>query len=365
MTEDTLSMTEVMKILRRDMTEISEDINKPDIYFEESRDANNSPVLMPLVTLKTLPCFWLKSSGGCTTCGYQRVACLNRVPTESSILKQVEYTIKNVPSKYYPLITFNSAGSFLDSKEISDELREKIMQLLKKEGYREFNFECRPEFLLNEEKLKQLKKYFDIVSVGIGLESSDDFIRNECMHKGTKIETYLKALNICKKYGVDADVYVQLGKPFLTTKEDIEDAVKTINFAFEKGFTRVFLMLCNIQPFTLTNYLWQKGKYSPPMLWAGIEVLKRIPEIYRQQVYIKGFNRAIPTPTEFPKNCKKCTSVVADKLIHWNLTGDYNHIEVIPECECLSNFKRSLTKNNPMTLQERINRIKKEIQNKQ
>lgn len=354
-------MSEVMKIIRKDMKEIPEDINKPDIYFEESRSANNSPVLMPLVILKTHPCFWLKNAGGCTTCGYQLVACLDRNPTEESIIKQLEYTIEHVPAKYYPLITFNSAGSFLDPNEINDKLRDKLLKMLKQAGYKEFNFECRPEFLLNEERLKQLKKYFDIVSVGIGLESSDDLIRNECMHKGTQLSTYLMALEMCKKHGIDADVYVQLGKPFLTAREDIEDAVKTITFALEKGFTRAFLMLCNIQPFTLTNYLWEKGKYSPPMLWAGVEVLKRLPPKFRHQVYVEGFRRAVPMPKNFSRNCDKCNALVADRLSHWNLTGDWNHIEAMPKCECFYQFEKELTKVNEKPIKDRILEIQKEI----
>jgi len=338
-----MKINEIMHKLRVGMIRESPNLNKCDIYFEETRNIDNSHVLMPLVALRTNPCSWLKAGGGCVMCGYQLAASLGKEPTEQDLINQTKYAIKRLPAQIYPLITFNAAGSFLDAAEISDELRPKLLQMLRNAGYREFNFECRPEFLLNEKRVSQLKEYFDVVSVGIGLESSDDFIRNECLNKGTQIDTYLKAAKVLRKYNISYDAYIQLGKPFLTAKEDIEDAIKTAKFAFEHGFTRVFLMLCNIQPSTLTHFLWKRGKFSPPTLWRAVEVINRLPAIHRYRAYIKGFNRAVPTPLELPKNCPKCTSQVADKLIHWNLTGDYKHIEEMPNCDCLKEFQRILT----------------------
>ena len=177
-----------MRKLREDMQETDDNLNVPEIYFEETRMSNNKTiVLMPLVALKSNPCSWLKNCGGCTMCGYQLAASLNKKPTEKNIINQTKFAIKRCPSDSYPLITFNSAGSLLDSNEVSDKLRLKILKILKYAGYKEFNFECRPEFLLNEERVRELKKFFDIVSVGIGLESSDDFIRKELINKGTQL----------------------------------------------------------------------------------------------------------------------------------------------------------------------------------
>jgi len=351
-----------MKHIRKEMKEVPGNLNKPDIYFEETRRVDNSHCLMPLVALKTNPCRWLATCGGCSMCGYQLAASLSKKPTRNNLINQTKYTIKTVPSSIYPLITFNSAGSFLDPNEISDELRPVLLGMLKKEGYEEFNFECRPEFLLVEKRVSQLKKYFDIVSVGIGLESSNDFIRNECIHKGTQLDTYIKAGKLLNRYNIDYDAYIQLGKPFLTTKEDVEDAVKTAKFAFKHGFTRVFLMLCNIQPTTLTYLLWKRGKFKPPMLWSAIEVLKRLPKEHRSKAYVKGFNRAVPTPLEFPQNCPKCNSQVADKLIHWNLTGDFNHIKTMPKCECIKEFEKKMKDKPKKDLRQRVATIKKYVQ---
>ena len=152
-------------------------------------------------------------------------------------------------------------------------------------------------------------------------------------------------------------------KPFLTTKEDIVDAVKTANFAFDNGFSRVFLMLCNIQPSTLTHFLWEQGKFKPPMLWTAIETLKRLPEERRSDAYVKGFNRAVPTPLEFPQNCEKCSGTVVDRLIHWNLTGDFGHIKRIPDCNCIQEFEKKMRKNSELDLEERVKETLKYVQN--
>lgn len=355
-------LRENTRVARENMEEMSDDLNVPEIYFEEVRMADNKTIaLMPLVALKSSPCSWFKSCGGCTMCGYQLAASLCKKPTDENIINQTKFAIKRCPSNIYPLITFNSAGSLLDPEEISDELRPKLLQMLKDEDYKEFNFECRPEFLLNEERVKQLKEYFDIVSVGIGLESSNDFIRNNCINKGTRISTYLMAAEICKKYGIAHDAYIQLGKPFLTTREDIEDAVSTVNFAFENGFGRVFLMLCNIQPTAITHFLWEREKFDVPMLWSAIEVIKRLPEKYRADVSVRQFSRAVPTPLIFPSNCDKCTAGVADKLMQWNMTGDFGHIQDMPNCECLGEFQDRLKEKRDTELKEHVDKVKRYI----
>lgn len=359
---DKISMIEIMKKLRENMEQVDDNLNIPEIYFEETRMSDNQSVtLMPLVALKSNPCSWLKNCGGCVMCGYQLAASLSKRPTDENLVNQTKFAIKRCPAKIYPLLTFNSAGSLLDPNEVSDELRPKLLQMLKYEGYKEFNFECRPEYLLNEKRVKQLKEYFDVVSVGIGLESSNDFIRKEVLNKGTQLSTYIKAAEVCKKCGVDYDAYIQMGKPFLTTEEDIEDAVKTANWAFEHGFGRVFLMLCNIQPTTLTHYLFKRGKFKPPMLWSAIEVIKRLPKKYRVNASVRQFTRAVPTPLIYPRNCDKCTAVVADKLMQWNMTGDFEHIKEMPGCDCLKEFEERLNKKREVGLEEYVDKIKKEI----
>lgn len=344
----------IMRQIKEGARQVSGDLNIPNIYFEESRREDGSPFLMPLIALRSNPCISFSNSGGCAMCGYQLAASLSQSPTDSNLINQTKYAIQTLPAETYPLITFNSAGSFLDTKEINDELRPKLLGMLRDAGYKEFNFECRPDFLLNQKRVAQLREYFDIVSVGTGLESSNDFVRNDCLNKKTRLDTYVKASKLLEKYGIDIDAYIQLGKPFLTTKEDIEDAVKTANFAFDNGFSRVFLMLCNIQPSTLTHFLWERGKFKPPMLWTAIETIKRLPEEKRANAYVKGFNRAVPTPLEFPQNCEKCNGSVTDKLIHWNLTGDFGHIERMPDCDCIQEFKEKIGENSELDLEERV-----------
>ena len=356
MTETMLfqKIVKAMQSIRQEMKQVHGDLNIPDIYFEETRKDDGSHCLMPLVALKTIPCGWLRAGGGCTMCGYQLVASLDRIPTEKNIINQTEYTIHTAPSKIYPLITFSTAGSFLDTRELSDELRPKLLKMLADSGYKEFNFESRPEFLLNHERLSQLKEYFDTVSVGMGLESKNNLIRNVCVNKGTMLKTYELAAEALQKHNIYYDAYVLVGKPFLTATEDIEDTLKTVQYAFDLGFGRIFLMLCNIQPSTLTYCLYKKGKFEIPMLWSAIEIIKRLPAKDRSRVYIKGFNRAVPMPMELPQNCEKCNIQVMDKLIHWNLTGDFKHIENLPICNCIDQFKERLAVIADNPLKERI-----------
>ncbi|MBD3231733.1 hypothetical protein GF322_03655, partial [Candidatus Dependentiae bacterium] len=91
---DKISMIKIMKKLRENMKEVDDNLDVPEIYFEETRMSDNQSVaLMPLVALKSNPCRWLKHSGGCSMCGYQLAASLKTKPTEENLINQTKFAI--------------------------------------------------------------------------------------------------------------------------------------------------------------------------------------------------------------------------------------------------------------------------------
>ncbi len=193
-----------------------DDANKCNIYFEENRYLGK-PYNMPLITLRTRPCHWLTASGGCTTCGYNLVASLKNEISPDNLINQLNWALEQIDSITYPFITLTSAGSFMDKVEIDDYLRLKMLDILSQRGFKHLNFESRPEFLINSERLSKLHNHFSgSISVGIGLESSDDFIRQSCLNKGYSLKVFLKAIDTLKKNNISFDTYVLLGLNFCT-----------------------------------------------------------------------------------------------------------------------------------------------------
>ena len=350
-------MIKLKESIPKDQIGKSIDTSRCSIYFEESR-LNDKPYLLPLCILRTKPCFWIREGGGCAVCGYNLNTNVDHEFCEQDLLDQVKYITDHLSSQTYPFITVTSTGSFLDTKEVSDDTRRKILVNLKNAGFKYFNFECRPEFLLNKDKLREIVEIFpDGASVGIGLESSNDLVRNSCLNKGFKMQTFLNAAKACAETKVSYDTYILYGKPFLTERDNIKDAIDTIKFSFEHGATYAILMIANMQPYTLSHWLWKRGLYRLPKLWGIFDVFDALPKEYRSRIIVKGMNRAVPSPLFFSSNCEKCTPAITDAINFWNLTADEYHLENVREiCTCKAEWKAELNRDEE-SLPDRIRKM--------
>jgi len=257
----------------------------------------------------------------------------------------------------FPYIHLTSSGSFLDPKEISDELLIKILKLLNDTDVKILSTESRPEYVLNEERLQIIKDNFDgYVTIGMGLEAFDDFIRIYCINKGTTLKIYRDAIEMIKKYDLSFHLYILLGKPFLTVKEDIEDAIKAIRFTVNNGGV-VILFLLNRQPYTLTNWLLERDKYELPSLWSAVQVLEMLKPEERDKVWVKGLDKAVPMPLEFPSTCPRCTPFVHNAIVGWSYTRNFRLIEQIADCcRCRDIFYSKYETIPDSLLKERVGR---------
>jgi radical SAM enzyme (TIGR01210 family) len=314
-----------------------------NFYFEENT-WNGKGYVMPLIVMKTYPCQWLVKGGGCATCGYNLVAALEQEVTPRQLLDQVDFVTKTLPASHFPFITLTSSGSFMDQREIDDKTRLKILNLLDSEGYEHLNFESRPDVLRDEERLQKLHEAFrGSISVGIGLESRSDFVRRFCLNKGYTTRVFEEAVRTLKKSGISYDAYVLCGKPFLSPREDIEDALTTIKFAFDKGCKWAIIMVANLQPYTLVYFMREQGLYSLPKLWTPLEIIRRLPKSLKKRIILKGIDKALPYPLAFASNCNYCTSTIVNAQRLWNLTQDYQFLEeVMDSCECKREWEQEL-----------------------
>jgi radical SAM enzyme (TIGR01210 family) len=317
--------------------------NQPEVFLEEA-NYENRPYILPLVILKTHTCRWLQSAGGCTMCNFQSVSAYDRDICKENILNQVKWAMNLLCHFQRPYLHLTSSGSFLDPDEIDDDTLVEILRVLDKSGVKLLSTESRPGFLLNEQRLELMRRNFNgALSIGIGLESSNDFIRNFCLNKGFKTDVFVKAVSLLRKHTVSFHSYVLLGKPFLSTREDIDDAIRTIQFTINLGGIAI-VRLVNLQPYTLIHWLFQRNMYKLPRLWSALEVLRSLADFERQRVWIKGIDKDIPPPIEFASNCENCTSTVHNAIVGWNITRNYQIIEQIMDCcECKAEWEKGLS----------------------
>ncbi len=318
-------------------------LDRPALYHEEA-NVRGRPYNVPLFILRTKPCSWL-GAGGCSMCNYHLASAMGRPVSRDQLLAQIDFVISQVQGRELPYILITSAGSFLDDRELPEDLRLTLLRRLAAAGLRSLSFECRANFLRDRSRIRKCVEAFagGALQVGIGLESADPFIRNVIVNKGLPQSVLDSAVATLKSEGVAFYFYVMLGKPFMTPGEDLADTVTTISRAFDLGGFMAVLETVNIQPYTLTKLLYSQGLYSPPNLWSAIETLRRLPAHIRQYVPIKGYEKAEPMPEAFPSTCALCCDSVRAELRRWNLDRQWTALErATCTCDCYADFRREL-----------------------
>lgn len=297
--------------------------------FWKEKDFLGKVVNAGVVILPTLGCRWGRSSG-CTMCGYVYDSYGS---SQEEILRQFKAALKSLDGIEY-LKIFNS-GSFFDSAEITQDTTRKIFSEINAQSeIAQVQVESRPEFI-TEDALAAKDELQAILEVGIGLETTSDYIRENCINKNFTLEDFKKALKICRSSGVKVKAYLLVKPPFLSEKEAVEDAVTSAVDAYRLGVDRISFNPVNIQKATLVEYLWKKGEYNPPWLWSVVEILKSV----KKKVKIPVLSH----PTAAGKrrgahNCGKCDREVYCGILDFSATQRSEYLKNL-SCECMEKWR--------------------------
>jgi radical SAM enzyme (TIGR01210 family) len=241
-------------------------------------------------------------------------------------------------------------GSFLNDNEIPPEARRGMLRRINSNPYiKMLVIETRPEFV-TEEKIIEIKRLTPNkhVELGVGLEIKNDYYRGICINKGFSLEKFNAAAKIITEH-LHLRTYVFLKPLFLTEKEAIDQAVETIDHAFAVGTTTVSLEAATIQDFTLMEYFYERGLYSPPWLWSILEVIKRAK---KQEKLIIGLFKFFPSPRVVPHNCERCNRRVMEKIVQYNRTLDPRVFNGVT-CVCKEQWRVRL-KEKPLAFSKRL-----------
>jgi radical SAM enzyme (TIGR01210 family) len=258
---------------------------------------------------------------------------------DDDYLHQFDEEFRKIDFKTCPLLNLYNNGSFFNDNEISPDARTGMLKKIGQEkDIKMLVLETRPEFV-TEDKIKEVKMLIPgkHVEIAIGLEIKNDLYRTVCINKGFSLRQFEDASRIIRKY-FNLRTYVLLKPPFLTEKESIENAVETIEYAFGSGANAVSLEGCTVQDFTLVNYLYEKGSYSPPWLWSIIEVIK---QVKMSGKLIIGLFQFYPSPSKTPFNCEKCSDRVFDAICNYNRTLDKRFFDGL-SCQCKKEWEEIL-----------------------
>lgn len=253
--------------------------------------------------------------GGCIMCNYG-MGSAHR-PDKNAIMMQLESLLRNVKSPVRTLL-LSTNGSILDQNSIDKELLFEVLEFAENSTAETIIIETHID-TLSEARFQMLRQYIPkkFIIIEVGLESSDNYVQKYCYLKELPMNKLSQALSIAQNYDIRFQLNVIMGAPFLSRREQIKDAEKSIRWSLEKG-AMVTLFPMNIKPFTLLRYALEQGICHPISHWSIPLLLERFTEAELERIDLAWYgNRQIEyddthANTIFPTDCNKCHSFIQD-----------------------------------------------------
>ena len=301
-----------------------------------------------VIIMNSLGCEWSRGeAGGCSMCGYSNDTTENI--TEDDLIQQIEDVYNRFSEKDIQAVKLFNSGSFLDEKEIPPKAQEKIMEIINQfESVKEIIIESRPEYVENS-TLKRIKKQIPEkqLEIGIGLESSNDFIRINNINKGFLFSDFKKAVKIALDNDVRVKSYLLFKPPFLTENEAIEDMIQSSIDSIKAGASSISINPLNIQSGTLVYQLWKDGLYRTPWFWSLKVLLQKLHERIKDEGLENQYDRILCDPSGAGSergihNCKICNRGFIHATKKFSLTQD-SSVFNLPKCQCYDLWQEFLT----------------------
>ena len=345
--------------------------NTPNLPFEKTKLAEveinkffyeGKTVDRVMIVLRSNGCQHYKTNGGCSMCAHLNGAPLMEKITHQNYVEQwnsvldgsfIEVSNSSFNLNDYPVVCVYNLGSLLNPEEISVETVKYIFETLNAyKGVKKVIIESRAEYV-TDDILEAIRSVYDgVVEVGIGVESTDFYIRELCHHKAILDTKIIKeAVENLHKYGMKALAYVNFKPVFLTESEAIKDAITTSVDCFKAfGFDAVSIEPTSLQENSLANYMYDLGLYRVPWLWSLRDIIHGIYEAndsnkldirlggYFDEEVLSGSqgtgfaerNEIFPHMTS--SNCSYCTNEFVNAIKQFNMTYDVSDLDKVKPC---------------------------------
>ena len=343
----------VGKELKKDRKFLPNDINYT-LRFKENEKSYAS------LWFRTRGC-WYSRNGGCTMCDYF----ISEIISEEDIFScfcQGFNQLEKEPN----LMVIMTSGSFFDPGEVPPRVRVQIYEKLAKLQKTIIVFETHAN-TINEEILDECLRYFppERINIEIGLESSDEWVRKFCVNKNISNKQLEESFRLMNKKGIQINANIVIGIPFLSVKENIEHATESIKWAFKNGVAQCSLFPVNIKPYTLVQWMYERGLYEQLPLWALIDVLSRVRKPFLPRVNINWYKKSPPLENPLYKKpiigtdtCDNCYIKVID-LVDTFFLGDVDRKYILDQlneihCTCRDKYIQNYNMSATNSLKERV-----------
>jgi radical SAM enzyme (TIGR01210 family) len=280
------------------------------------------------IIFRTGGCEWNR----CRMCSYRHERYYDRPEKELQglVRQQMQWVKENHSLEEVDMIKIFTSGSFFDPREVDPETREYIGKML---AGKLVVVETRPEYI-REPALSGFIRSIDTgewktpLYVAVGLETTDDTIREKSINKGFSTEDFWNAADIARKAGVGVKAYLLMKPLFLTEDEALIDMENSIADIYRR-VDMISMNPCTVQKNTELERYWKQGAYRPPYLWSVLSVLLSSPVHILCDPVGGGYQRG-------PHNCRKCDRDILAAIREYSLNADSKILQDamnIP-CEC-------------------------------
>jgi archaeosine synthase beta-subunit len=246
-------------------------------------------------------------------------------------------------SEEYQMVKIFTSGSFFDPCEVPRDFLSDISTTFKGKL---LIAETRPEFV-DSEGISSFMETFDDGSYttplycAMGLETSNDVIREKSINKGFTFSDFIHAASTAHSAGAGVKAYLLLKPLFLTEHEAVAD-LKTSIADITGHADMVSMNPCTVQRNTELEYYWKRGAYRPPYLWSVLSVLADAPIHITCDPLGGGQKRG-------PHNCKKCDYEIVKGIRDYSLNADRDLISALLEtsCDCKQEWEYILSEEKP------------------
>jgi radical SAM enzyme (TIGR01210 family) len=275
---------------------------------------NSGKPLRGIIALSTPGCSYARCFGPCSICGHPSSCIWDVGITQERIVELFHTSLGTLRMHRPRTVCVYSSGSFCDDQEINRQVRLKILRALANEDWVEnIVFESLPQFL-SPETVEEISQYLygKTVTIGVGLDCSNEVMRSILTLKNIKDVVYEAAAKNCRKAGIIPAAYVVLKPPFLTEGESVWEAAQAIHAAMQMGYLQVSLEPIALQHGTLQSLLWLTKLYYRPSIWTILESIllwrKKYPVEYKYLNLKIGGEVFTPRPYLTYARCKVCNT---------------------------------------------------------
>lgn len=250
--------------------------------------------------------------------------------TPTSPVDQLKRDFETNPVKEIDIISIYNDGSFFADSEISQLQRTKIAELIGELDIPNIIVESLPQFVTPDRISPFLEKINSRLTIGIGIQSANDFVRQVCVGTSFTLRQFEAAVSTANSLGVGIKPYVMIKPPFLSEAEALTDVRLTVRYLSGMGVNNATLCPTRIAPNTLVEKLYKNGAYSVPDPYTVLAALRNALEWLDARIALVNLTAEdFSSVTSTSKRTNDAQKVL-DALKGFSLSGDRTKL-MLPE----------------------------------